>query len=590
MTSIEIRQRFLDFFKEKGHKIVPSSSLLSSDPTVLLTTAGMQQFKEYYLNKPSPYGNRVTSCQKCFRTSDIDEVGDDSHLTFLEMLGNFSFGDYFKTKTIEFAYELLVKKYKIPEFRLWITYFGGDENVPEDNESQKIWQKLGIPREKIFGFDRKDNFWGPTGEEGPCGPTTEIHFDLTQKPCPKGENCRPNCDCGRFVEVWNLVFNEYYQDKEKNLTPLKQKGVDTGMGFERLIMVLQKKSSVFDIDLSEPIIKEIEKNTQKPYNLNQKVYRVITDHIKGAVFLASERVIPSNVEEGYVLRRILRRAIRFSKLLDLPKIFLIPLAQKTIKIYQNVYPEIKSAEADILTIIQNEEEKFEKTLEKGLKEFDKLIETDLVGNKKIISGDKAFWLFETYGFPLELTEELAKEKKLEVDRKGFGKAFKKHQEISRAGAEKKFGGVGKEATYEAARLHTATHLLHQSLRKILGEHVKQMGSDITPQRLRFDFSHLSKMTTEEIDKVENLVNQKIKDNLEVKKEEMEHKEALESGALAFFREKYPERVTVYSVGNFSKEICAGPHVSQTQELNKFKIIKEESAGAGVRRIRAILEE
>ena len=584
MTSSEIRHIFLDFFEKRGHKIVPSSSFLSSDPTVLFTTAGMQQFKEYYLGKPSPYGKRTTSVQKCFRTSDIDEVGDNFHLTFLEMLGNFSFGDYFKKEAIEFAQELLAIDYKLPTDRLWITYFKGNKDIPEDKESQEIWKKLGIPKGKTFGFSREDNFWGPTGLEGPCGPTTEIHFDLAQKPCAKGKDCIPNCGCGRFVEVWNLVFNEYYQDKKRRLALLKEKGVDTGMGLERLAMVIQGKSSIFEIDLFKPLIEEIEKNTSKPYALNQKSYRIVADHIKGSVFLAAEGIIPSNVEEGYVLRRILRRAIRFGKLLDLPKNFLIPLVSKVIDIYGSTYPEIKSAQADILTIIQKEEEKFEKTLTRGLKEVAVILA------KGDIGGEEAFRLYETYGFPLELTEELVKEKGRKIENKeGFEEALKKHQEISRAGAEKKFGGVGKEATYKSTKLHTATHLLHQALGEVLGRNVKQMGSDITSERLRFDFSHSFKMTAEEIRKVEDLVNKKIKEDLEVKKIKISYKEAIKSGALAFFKEKYPEVVSVYSVANFSKEICGGPHVKRTSELGHFKIIKEESSGAGVRRVRAILK-
>jgi alanyl-tRNA synthetase len=594
MTSTEIRQAFLDFFQKRAHKIVSSSSLLTSDPTVLLTTAGMQQFKEYYLGEPSPYGNRVATSQKCFRTSDIDEVGDNFHLTFLEMLGNFSFGDYFKKEAIELAWKFLVgPPLRLDPDRFWTTVFKGEEGIPRDEESLKIWNEwLGIDRDKIYEFGKEENFWGPTGLEGPCGPTTEIHFDLTQKPCFKKEKCIPNCACGRFVEIWNLVFNEYYQDKKRSLAPLKEKGVDTGLGLERLAMVIQRKPSVFEIDLSEPLIREISQISSKPYNLNPKPYRIIADHIKGSVFLASEGILPSNVEQGYVLRRVLRRAIRFGKLLDLPKNFLIPLAQKIIEIYQDTYPEVKSRETDILTIIQAEEEKFEKTLERGLKQFEK------ISAQGDIEGKDAFHLFDTFGFPLELTQELAKEKGLKIDIKGFEESFARHREISRAGAEKKFGGVGKKATYQAAKLHTATHLLHQALREVLGNHVKQMGSDITPQRLRFDFAHPSKMTTNQIKKVANLVNQKIKEDLEVKKEEMPYQKAIATGALAFFKEKYPEIVTVYSVGDpsdpsgqaFSKEICAGPHVKKTSELGKFKIIKEESAGANSRRIRAVLGE
>jgi alanyl-tRNA synthetase len=585
MSSNQLRQKFLDFFGKKGHTIVPSSSLLPSDPTVLFTTAGMQQFKEYYLGKPSPHGKRAASCQKCFRTSDIEEVGDSTHLTFLEMLGNFSFGDYFKREAIEFAWKFLLgHPPRLDPERFWITIFKGEENIPRDEESYKIWNKqLGIDREKIYEFGRKDNFWGPTGQEGPCGPTTEIHYDLTGKPCKKGKACIPNCSCGRFVELWNLVFNEYYQDKYKKLSPLKQKGVDTGMGLERLAMIAQGKSSIFETDLFQPLVLELEKNNHESYFQNPRPFRIIADHIKGAVFLASEGVFPSNVERGYVLRRILRRIMRFGRLLNFPENFLIPLAKKTIVIYRETYPELCSKESDILTVIQKEEERFSKTLERGIKQFEKIA---ALGD---ITGKDAFHLFDTYGFPLELTQELAKEKGLKVEVEGFEDAFRKHREISRAGAEKKFGGVGKEASLESAKLHTATHLLHSALRQVLGKHVRQMGSDINPKRLRFDFSHPAKMMPEEVKKVEDLVNQKIKENLKVKKTEMFYQEALKSGALAFFKEKYPEKVTVYSINGFSKEICAGPHVGRTGELGRFKIIKEESSGAGIRRLRAVLE-
>ena len=595
MTSKKLRQEFLDFFEKKGHKIVASSSLLPTDSTVLFTSAGMQQFKPYYLGEKSPYGLNVASCQKCFRTSDIEEVGDSSHLTFIEMLGNFSFGSYFKEEAISAAYELLNSKFKIQNSKMTITVFDGDSEVPRDEESVRIWSKFGFSEKKgnLRFAGREDNFWGPTGQEGPCGPTTEIYLQNT--------------------EVWNLVFNEYYQDRNKKLTPLKQKGVDTGMGLERLTMIVQGKSNVFETDLFEPIIKEISKNSSKPYTLNPKPYRIIADHIKAAMFLISEGIFPSNMEQGYILRRILRRAIRHGKILGLSSGFLIPLAKEVIEIYKDIYPELKSQETDILTVIQKEEEKFSDTLEKGLKEFEKIADNVRIGtirnfNVRIgtsrnsnvrsgtiqnfrgeISGQDAFHLYDTFGFPLEMTEEIAQEKGLKVDKKGFEQAFKKHQEISRAGAEKKFRGTGKETTYAATKLHTATHLLHAALREVLGEQVKQMGSDITVQRLRFDFLHSQKLTEDEIKKVEQIVNQKIKQDLEVRKEEMKYEEALKSGALAFFREKYPENVNVYSIGSFSKEICAGPHVSKTSELCGFKIIKEESSGSGVRRIRAILK-
>jgi alanyl-tRNA synthetase len=568
MESDKLRKKFLKFFEKRGHKIVPSSSLIPTDPSVLFTTAGMQQFKPYYLGEPCPYGPNVASCQKCFRTSDIDEVGDERHLTFFEMLGNFSFGGYFKEEAIQYAFEFLFKELKLPIERAKFTVFKGDEEVPEDRESPRIWQKLGVPKEKIVGMGREDNFWGPTGLEGPCGPTTEIHID--------------------GIEVWNLVFNEYYKDREGKLTPLKQKGVDTGMGLERLAMISQNKNSVFETDLFEPIIKILSTSNIERQTSNVRSQRIIADHIKGSVFLISEGILPSNVERGYVLRRILRRAILHSKILNLPKNSLIEAAKKVIEIYKNVYPEVLSKQADVLTVIENEREKFEKTLEVGLKKLKLQIENCKLRNEKILPGKVVFDLFQSYGFPFEITKEVAKEEGLEVDEKDFKERFKKHQEISRAGAEKKFGGLGKVIDYNMVKLHTATHLLHAALRKILGEKVRQMGSDITPERLRFDFSFDRKLTKEEIKKVEDLVNQKIKEDLEVKREEMSLEEALKFGALAFFKEKYPERVTVYTIGNFSKEICAGPHVKRTSELGNFKIKKEESAGKGIRRIYAIL--
>ena len=538
-----------------------SSSLIPTDPSVLFTTAGMQQFKPYYLGEKSPYGRNVASSQKCFRTSDIEEIGDESHLTFLEMLGNFSFGGYFKEEAILSAFDFLFKELKLPVRDAVFTIFKGDKQVPEDRESMDVWEKLGVPESQIRKHGREDNFWGPTGLEGPCGPTTEIHI--------------------RGVEVWNLVFNEYYQDKNGKLTPLDQKGVDTGMGLERLAMIMQQKDSVYSTDLFEPIVKKIPSFLSGQSGPNERAVRIISDHVRGAVFLISEGMLPSNAERGYILRRILRRAIRHGKLFGLAEEFLVPLAQQVIEIYKDVYPEIASREVDILTVIRQEEKKFEKTLEAGLKKVDKMIAFESGP-----TGAAAFDIYQTHGFPLEMTEEIIAEKGKKIkDREEFFSLFKKHQEISKVGAESKFGGGGEFSP----KLHTATHLLHAALRRVLGEHVKQMGSDITSQRLRFDFSHSQKMTAEEIKQVEDLVNQKIKEDLKVDKREMSYQEALESGALAFFREKYPERVTVYAVEGFSKEICAGPHVGRTSELGFFKIVKEESSSAGVRRIKAVLQ-
>lgn len=563
-SSTVLRKKFLDFFAQHNHSVVSSSSLIPADPSVLFTSAGMQQFKPYYLGEKSPYGPNAASCQKCFRTSDIEEVGNERNLTFFEMLGNFSFGGYQKKEAIKLAKEFLDS---INVEIDYVTVFSGDKDVPKDQESVEIWNTFGFSEERgnLKFCGREDNFWGPTGEEGPCGPTTEIYC--------------------QGVEIWNLVFNQFYCHKDKRLTELPLFGVDTGMGLERLAKVCQNVPTVFETDLFLPVISEIKTGEEREK-------RIISDHVKSAVFLISEGVLPSNVERGYVLRRILRRAIRYGKLPDqsLAADFIIGLAKKIIEIYKDVYPETKTNESDILTVIQQETEKFEKTLVQGLKELKRLKKTEEseAGSLARVSAKDAFYIYQTFGFPLEMIqEELAKES-LSVDENEFKKEFQKHQQVSRAGVKAKFGGVGKEVGHETARLHTATHLLHAALRKILGEHVKQMGSDITAQRLRFDFSHIQKMEKKEIEKVESLVNQKIKEDLDVRKEEMEYKEALVAGALAFFKEKYPERVTVYSIGDFSKEICAGPHVQKTSELGYLKIIKEESSGAGVRRIKAVL--
>jgi len=554
MTSDKLRKKFLEYFKKNGHKIVPSSSLLPTDNSVLLTTAGMQQFKPYYLGEESPYGENVASIQKCFRTSDIEEVGDERHLTFFEMLGNFSFGGYFKKEAIGLAKDFVNSLgIKID----YVTVFEGDENTPKDQESIDIWEKLGFSEEKgnLKLCNKEENFWGPTGEEGPCGPTTEIYAG--------------------GIEIWNIVFNEYYS-KNGKLEKLETSGIDTGMGLERLAMVIQKKETIFETDLFWSSIEELEKISGKKYKDNKKEFRIIIDHVRGACFLIADGVIPSNTERGYILRRLLRRTIRFGRLLEMEG-FLVDLAKVVIKEYKEIYPELND---DILTIIKEEQEKFEKTLENGLKQFERLDK---------ITGEDAFNLYQSYGFPLELTEELAKEKGIEVDKNAFEEALKKHQEISRAGVESKFGGVGDRESEECIKLHTATHLLHQALREVLGDHVQQMGSDITSQRLRFDFSHTAKMTDEEKQKVEDVVNDKIKKGIDVEKKEMSYKEAIDSGALAFFRDKYPDKVSVYSVGSFSKEICAGPHVANTSQLGKFRIKKEGSSSAGVRRIKAVLE-
>ena len=610
MTSRELRKEFLEFFESKGHKIAPSSSLLPSDPSVLLTTAGMQQFKEYFTGDRSAQkdfkSKRITTCQKCFRINDIEKVSDTTHHTFFEMIGNFSFNDYFKKEAIEFAWEFLTIKLKLDPERLYITIFEGNELVLKDEEAKKIWQEvIGIKSEKIKEFGIRDNFWGPVSETGPCGPCSEIHYDkgeeFSKNQCTiKG--CGPNCECGRFVEIWNLVFTEYNKeqigDNKYKYSALKYKNIDTGMGFERVLSILQDKPSAYETDLFSPIIQEIDSRAKESYDINPQPYRIIADHIRGACFLIADGVNVSNTDQGYILRRILRRAIRYGKILNLPSDFLIPLAQKTIKSYNDIYPELCNNEDNIIKVIADEEEKFNKTLENGLKQFEKLISKVSAngarenGGVKVISGEDAFRLYQSYGFPIELTKELAKEQGFIIDEKDFRRTQKQHQDVSRAGAEKKFGGHGlnksKIQNSRIIKLHTTTHLLHAALRQILGDEVRQMGSNINEERLRFDFSFNREVSGEEIKQIQDLVNEKIKENLKVEKQEMNYKQAIEAGALAFFKEKYPDNVSVYSIGNFSKEICAGPHIDRIGGIGEFKIIKEQSSSAGTRRIKATI--
>ena len=569
MTSSELREKFLKFFEERGHKIVPSSSLLPEDTSVLLTTAGMQQFKSYYLEEESPYGQNIVSSQKCFRTSDIEEVGDEKHLTFFEMLGNFSFGGYFKKEAIEIAKEFLDSiKIEID----YVTVFAGDENTPKDEKSAEVWRGLGFTEEKgnLRFCNKEENFWGPTGQEGPCGPTTEIYV--------KG------------IEIWNIVFNEYYC-KDNKLKKLKKPGIDTGMGLERLAIISQDKETIFETDLFLSIIEKIEDLSSNKYEDHKREFRIIADHIRGSVFLIADGVRPDNVEQGYILRRLLRRAIRLARVLELPSNFLILLGKIVISEYKGAYPEMNH---DILAVMGEEREKFELTLENGLREFEKL---------EIIDGKEAFKLYASYGFPLELTKELALEKGIEINEDDFDSEFKKHQEISRTAAAGKFKGGLADTKEETIKLHTAHHLLLAALQKILGTHVKQKGSNINSDRLRIDFVHPQKMTKEEIEAVEKIVNDKIEEGLKVIKREMSKEEAEKIGAEMEFGGKYDDTVSVYFIedekGNvFSKEFCGGPHVKNTNELSRgpssgkkrrFRIKKEQSSSAGVRRIKAILE-
>ncbi|BFT94991.1 MAG: alanine--tRNA ligase [Minisyncoccus archaeiphilus] len=599
MNSTELRDKFLDYFKKKGHKIVKSSSLLPTDPSVLLTTAGMQQFSLYLSGKKDPLedfqGRHLVSCQKCFRTGDIEEIGDDTHHTFFEMLGNWSIGQddngYFKEGAIDFAMDFLVNELGLDSSKFYITVFKGEDGIEKDEEAVNIWMNHGIAREKIIECSKKDNFWGPVSDIGPCGPCSEIHYDRGEEYGCGRPDCGPNCDyCKRVVEIWNLVFMQYNRNERGEYELLNQTNIDTGIGFERLLSVLNGKNSAYETDVFADMIKRIEEVSGKKYEENEIAFRIIADHARSAIFLAGDGIEPSNLGQGYILRRIIRRAVRYSRMIGVERD--MGLGQYVVKKYGEVYPELKENEDHIFEVISKEEEKFEKTIKAGLSVLEKLLEE---GQEKI-SGEKAFDLYQSYGFPLELTEEIASEKGFEIDKSGFNEALKKHQELSRAGAEKKFGGVGKDAGEEGAKLHTATHLLHAALRRVLGENVQQMGSDINIERLRFDFSHHQKMTPEELKAVEDMVNEKIREDLEIMKEEMSLAEALGAGALAFFKEKYPEKVKVWTALDpksgecFSKEICAGPHVNRTGELGKFKIIKEESSSAGVRRIKAVVNK
>lgn len=602
MDSFKLRQSFLDFFKSKGHIILPGSSLIPADGTSLFTTAGVQQFNKYLTGKEvSPY-KRVATSQLCFRTDDIEEIGDNRHLSLFEMLGNWSFGDYFKKEAIDFAYEYLTSVLGLDNERIWITYFGGDAEIPEDVEAKTLWERY-VPVARIVPTGRKDNFWGPIGDEGPCGPCSEIHYDFSRKPCP--DNCKPNCGCNRFIEIWNLVFTQYNKGKDGKLTILPKKNIDTGIGFERLAIAVNGKKNVFECDLFAPLMMCIAKEIAADRTqdaLIEKYKCILADHIRSISFVLCEGVTPSNVAQGYILRRLIRRFIRTQGQLGLDENFIFKLFEVFFDNYKQSFPVLVQKKDLIISEIEKEKEKFSKALFRGNREIKRILAHKKIGEG--ISGKETFDLYQSYGFPLELTREIAKENGFSVDVNGFQKFLKEHQDISRKGAEKKFGGHGmklensqetdKGVLNKKVRLHTATHLLQAALRKVLGEEVHQMGSDINDERLRFDFSFARKMANGEKEKVEDLVNQAIKEGLEVKRENMPLSQALSQGALAFFKEKYPENVSVYTIFNpktgevFSKEICGGPHAQNTKEIGSFKISKEESSSAGVRRIKAIV--
>ena len=595
ITIDELRSKYIDFFKSKGHVEISGRSLIpENDPTVLFTTAGMHPLVPYLMGEPHPAGTRLTDVQKCVRTGDIDDVGDASHLTFFEMLGNWSLGDYFKKESIAYSFEFLTdEKYLgIPIDKLSFTVFEGNEDAPRDDESASIWESLGVSKDRIFFLPKEDNWWGPAGETGPCGPDTEIFIDTGKPAC--GSNCRPGCNCGKYVEIWNNVFMQYHKNMDGSYSPLKRKCVDTGMGVERTVAMLQGKSSVYNTEAFTSIIKSIEDISGVKYGDNEKTdtsIRIIADHVRTACFILGDpkTTLPSNIGAGYVLRRLIRRAVRHGKKLGIDGNFLSVPASAVIAQNAGFYTELKENETLILTELKAEEDKFLETLKKGEAEFEKMLPNLLKNPKKIIPGRMAFKLYDTYGFPIELTEELASESGLTVNREEFDEAFKKHQELSRAGSEQVFKGGLADHSEQTTAYHTATHLLHKALRMVLGDHVQQKGSNITAERLRFDFSHPEPMTDAEKKEVERLVNEAIKADLPVTMEVMPLEEAKKIGAMALFGEKYEDVVKVYKIGDFSTEVCGGPHVERTGSLGRFCIKKEQSSSSGVRRIRAVLE-
>lgn len=583
---MNIRDLYINYFVSKGHKQIPSSPVVpENDSSVLFNTAGMQPLIPYLMGEPHPYGTRLCDYQKCVRTNDLDEVGDKTHHTFFEMLGNWSLGDYFKKESITYSFEFLTKVLNLPVEKLAVTVFEGDKDIPRDNVSAEIWKNLGISEDKIAFLGKDDNFW-IAGETGPCGGDTEIFYFRSNDKVP--DKYDPNDS--RWVEIWNNVFMEFYKDENGKVTELPKKNVDTGMGLERITAVVEGVDDNYRTSIWKNIIATIEEISNKKYANNEVSMRIIADHIRTAVFISSDpaSIKPSNTDQGYILRRLIRRAIRHAKKLeiDLNSNWEEKIANVIIEEYKNYYPEVINNKDVVLEVLKTEKIKFGRTLEKGLKEFEKM--TSNLSEKKL-NKDLAFKLYDTYGFPIELTKELADELNIEVDVDGFKEKFKAHQELSRKGMGTKFKGGLASTSDINIKYHTATHLLNAALKQVLGSHVHQKGSNITEERMRFDFSHDSKMTPEQIKQTEDLVNKYIEMGLTVTKKEMSKEEAIKSGAECMFIDKYPDIVTVYFIGDVSKELCGGPHVNNTNELGHFKITKEEASSAGVRRIKAILE-
>ena len=583
MKAIEIRNKDLDFFKRHGHVVIPSAPLIpENDSSVLFTTAGMQPLVPYLLGEKHPAGKRLCDYQKCLRTNDIDEVGDNRHLTYFEMLGNWSLGDYFKEESIQMSFDFLTKELGIPVEKLSVTCFAGDEDCPRDNITAECWKKAGIPEERIYFYGKDDNWW-IAGEEGPCGPDTEMFYDTGKPAC--GPDCQPSCDCGKYVEIWNNVFMEYFKDKN-GYSKLKQRNVDTGLGLERMTMLLEGKETPFDTELFAPVMEKLQQ-LQKVDLVESR--RIVAEHLRASMMVIADGGRPSNIDRGYILRRLIRRMIRHLNKLQIDLNTALPdLIEINVNNLKEMYPELAEKQDTIKQVIIEEKDKFAKTLVRGEKEFEKEIKKLQGTETKKIPSDIVFKLYDTYGFPPEETKDLASEYGYEIDLNEFQELFKKHQEKSRQGAEHKFKGGLADQNEKTIAYHTATHLLHQALRNVLGDHVRQCGSNITEERLRFDFTHPQKMTKEEIQKVEDMVNEQIKRDLKVTCEEMSYEDAKKSGAIGLFTDKYGDRVKVYTIGDFSKEICGGPHVTHTGDMGTFKITKEESSSSGVRRIKAVL--
>ena len=583
MKAIEIRNKYLNFFERHGHKVIPSAPLIpENDPSVLFTTAGMQPLVPYLLGAKHPEGTRLTDYQKCLRTNDIDEVGDNRHLTYFEMLGNWSLGDYFKEESIAMSYEFLTKELGIPNEKLSVTCFAGDEDCPRDNVTAECWKKAGIPEERIYFYGKDDNWW-IAGEEGPCGPDTEMFYDTGKPAC--GPDCQPSCDCGKYVEIWNNVFMEYLK-KDGKYSKLTQRNVDTGLGLERMAMLLQGKETPFDTEIFSPIMDKLSELAKKDDIASR---RIVAEHLRASMMIIADGGRPSNIDRGYILRRLIRRMTRHLNKLEIDLNELSGLIDLDVEILKDMYPELVSKKEEIKEVIIQEKDKFIKTLAHGEKEFNKVIARIKAEGKDTIDSESIFKLYETYGFPPEVTKDLAVENGLKVNMDEVDQLFKVHQNKSRLGSEQKFKGGLAGTGEQEIKYHTATHLLNAALKQVIGKDSHQRGSNITPERMRFDFSCDHKLTDEEKKKAEDLVNEWIKEDLKVTVETMNKEDAIKSGAECMFIEKYPEEVTVYTIGNVSKELCGGPHVQHTGELGHFKIVKEEACSSGVRRIKAILE-